>query len=255
MFEALAQAGINIQMISTSEIKISVLVARSAAAAALVAVHHAFGLIRPIDDTLVPFTPRTHPHSPRLTIPMAESGAPAEMASSGMEDLVISGVELDEQQARITVHDVPDRPGHAARIFRKIADAGILVDMIVQNVSTIGSPNLSFTVCRKDARRAAEAAVVVVGTGAVSVDSQIAKLSLLGVGMRSHTGVAMRMFGALTERNISPALINTSEVRINVAIPLAQGRAAHASLAHAFLQEVPGSERKHGRDSEAMARA
>ena len=257
MFEALAQAGINIQMISTSEIKISVLVARSAAAAALGAVHHAFGLKCPIDDTPVPFTPRTHPHAPRPSIPIADSGTPAAAAPSGMEDLVISGVELDEQQARITVHDVPDRPGHAARIFRRIADAAILVDMIVQNISTIGSPNLSFTVPRPDVRRAAEAAVAVVGTGSVSVEPQIAKLSLLGVGMRSHTGVAMRMFGALAERNISPALINTSEVRINVAIPLAQGRAAHESLAHAFLQEVPEAEWQHlsTRDSQAMARA
>jgi aspartate kinase len=186
---------------------------------------------------------------------IADGGAPAAIAPSGMEDLVISGIELDEQQARITVHDVPDRPGHAARIFRKIADAGVLVDMIVQNVSTIGSPNLSFTVRRQDAGRAAEAVASVVSGAGVSVELEIAKLSLLGVGMRSHTGVAMRMFGALAERGISPALINTSEVSINVAIDLAQGREARESLAHAFLQQVPGKGpgRHETRASEAMA--
>ena len=144
---------------------------------------------------------------------------------------MISGIELDEQQARITVHDVPDRPGHAARIFRKIADADIVVDMIVQNVSTMGSPNLSFTVRRQDVDRAAEAAVAVVGASGVSVEPQMAKLSLEGVGMRSHTGVAMRMFGALADRRINPVLINTSEVRINVAVDLAHGREARSSSA------------------------
>jgi aspartate kinase len=174
-----------------------------------------------------------------------------------MENLVISGVELDEQQARITLHDVPDRPGHAARIFRAIADAQVVVDMIVQNFSPIGRPNLSFTVRREDLVRATEAAGEIVGSSAVSVEPEIAKLSLLGVGMRSHTGVAMRMFGALAERNISPALISTSEVRINVAIDRARGREAQEALARAFLQQVPDGEpsSRQVHDSPATATA
>jgi aspartate kinase len=111
--------------------------------------------------------------------------------------------------------------------------------MIVQNVSTVGSPNLSFTVRREDLGRAYDAAAAVVGPGGVSVEPEIAKLSVLGVGMRSHTGVAMQMFAALAECNISPVLINTSEVRINVAVNLAQGRQAQEHLARAFLQKVP----------------
>jgi aspartate kinase len=253
MFEALAEAGLNIQMISTSEIKISVLVARSSASAALRAVHQAFGLDRPIDDGPAPFTPKPHPRSARRAIPLADNGLPSAPPPIGMEDLVISGIELDEQQARITVHDVPDRPGQAARIFRTIADYNVLVDMIVQNVSAAGSPNLSFTVQRQDVGRAAAAAAAVVGEGGISVEPEIAKLSLLGVGMRSHTGVAMRMFGAFAGRGISPALINTSEVRINVAVDLAHGREAQEYLARAFLQQVPSEERERGPQARATS--
>jgi aspartate kinase len=119
--------------------------------------------------------------------------------------------------------------------------------MIVQNVSVMGSPNLSFTVRRQDVEHAADAVAPLVAAGSVSVEPEIAKLSLLGVGMRSHTGVAMRMFGALAERGISPVLINTSEVRINVAIDRTQGREAQRCLARAFLQQVPsgGLEKNH----------
>jgi aspartate kinase len=255
MFAALADAGITIQMISTSEIKISVLVARSAASEALRVVHRAFGLERLIDDAPVPFRPRSDARSPGQAIPVADGGTPVASAPLGMENLVISGVELDEQQARITVHDVPDRPGRAARIFRAIADAQIIVDMIVQNFSPIGRPNLSFTVRREDLARATEAAEGSAGSCAVSAEPEIAKLSLLGVGMRSHTGVAMRMFGALAERNISPVLINTSEVRINVAIDRARGREAQEALARAFLQQVPDGEQPSRQVHDSLAPA
>jgi aspartate kinase len=150
-----------------------------------------------------------------------------------MEDLVISGVELDEHQARITLFNVPDQPGYAAKVFRRIADAGVFVDMIVQNVSTAGNTHLSFTVPR-DASEAAARAVSTVGPGEVSVESDLAKLSVLGVGMRTHTGVATRMFGALAERGINIALINTSEVRINVATDIQRGRDGLACLRHTF---------------------
>ena len=238
MFEALAQAGVNLQMISTSEIKISVLVDRASSAEALQVVHRAFGLERPIDDAPAPFTPRL-PFRPPLPVVPATEGDPSATPPSGMEDLVISGIELDEQQARITIRDVPDRPGQAARIFRRIADSDVFVDMIVQNVSLVGSPNLTFTVRRRDAERAVAAAAEVVGPGGVSVEPEVAKVSLLGVGMRTNTGVATRMFGALARRGISPALINTSEIRINVVVAPELGREAQECLAHAFLQRVP----------------
>ncbi len=156
-----------------------------------------------------------------------------------MEDLVISGVELDENQALITLYNVPDQPGYAARVFRAIANAGVFVDMIVQNVSTAGTTHLSFTVPR-DAADAAAMAVSDLGPGEVSVDPALAKLSVLGVGMRTHTGVATRMFGALAERGINIALINTSEVRINVATAISQGAGGLACLRQTFASGTGG---------------
>jgi aspartate kinase len=235
MFEALAEAGINIQMITTSEIKISVLVGQASAAQALRAVHQAFALDQWGDESASVFAAApSPPRVPRPTAPSAstenESSAPQ---GPGMEDLVISGVELDEGQARVTVFDVPDQPGYAARVFRRIADAGVFVDMIVQNVSTAGNTHLSFTVPR-DAAESAARAVRADGPGEVSVEPALAKLSVLGVGMRTHTGVATRMFGALAERGINIALINTSEVRINVATDIARGQEGLACLKQTF---------------------
>ena len=112
-----------------------------------------------------------------------------------MEDLVIAGVDLDETQGRITLFDVPDRPGYAARVFQAIANAGVFVDMIVQNVSQDSRCNLSFTVPHEVVTRAAEAVSPIAG-GQISIEPRLAKLSVIGVGMRTHTGVATRMFGA-----------------------------------------------------------
>ena len=230
MFEALAEAGINIQMITTSEIKISVLVDREAGARALRLIHKAFELDRPALDLPGEFAPRGAPaRSVPTTAAAGENGGPP----PGMEDLVVSGVELDDQQAAVTLFNVPDQPGFAAQVFRRIAAAEILVDMIVQNVSTAGTTHLSFTVPRVDAARAADA-VRAIGPGDVAVEPAVAKLSVLGVGMRTHTGVATRMFGALADRGINIALINTSEVRINVAADVARGREGLDCLRAAF---------------------
>ena len=235
MFEALADAGVNIEMITTSEIKISVLVQRARAAEALRAVHRAFGLERPSATWPEPFSIENSA-TKRLRKPPATDTDPSAAApapTSGMEDLVISGVELDDGQARVTLLEVTDRPGYAARVFRHIAEAGVFVDMIVQNVSQDGKTLLSFTVPRDAATRAAEAARGA-GEGAVMVEESLAKLSVLGVGMRTHTGVAVRMFGALAERGINIALINTSEVRINIATDVARGREALERLRAVF---------------------
>ena len=234
MFETLAAAGINIQMITTSEIKISVLVDRSAATQALRVVHKAFDLGEPVYDLPVGYSPRRHTTTALVGVPTTENGVLAS-ALSGMEDLVVSGVELDESQARITLLSLPDQPGHAAKVFRRIAEADVLVDMIVQNAAEAGNTHLSFTVPRGEAERAAAAAREVV-PGEVRVESTLAKLSVLGVGMRTHTGVATRMFGALAERGINIGLINTSEVRINVATELDRGKEGLDALRRVFLQ-------------------
>jgi aspartate kinase len=235
MFAALARESINIQMITTSEIKISVLVDRPSATSALRGLHKAFGLDEPRQDQIASFQPRRYEKATAPRAPATENGQKA--SAQGMEELVISGLELDAEQARITVLNVPDQPGYAAHVFQKIGDAGILVDMIVQNVSTAGNTHLSFTVPRSDATRAA-AAVSEISPGRVLVDAEIAKLSVLGVGMRTHTGVATRMFGALAARGINIGLINTSEVRINVATALHRGAEGLDCLKQAF--PLPG---------------
>jgi aspartate kinase len=237
MFDALANAGVNIQMITTSEIKISVLVDRSAAAAALRAVHRAFVLDQ--IDGAVPSAVASRPAAMKL-VPLADAdidpssdGGMIEPRKSGMEDLVIGGVELDESQARVALFHLPDRPGYAARVFRAIAEAGVFVDMIVQNVGTEGDSLLSFTVPRAATERAAEA-VKSVGAVSVSVEPALAKLSVVGVGMRTHTGVATRMFAALAERGININLINTSEVRINICTDITRGQEGLECLKRAF---------------------
>jgi aspartate kinase len=233
MFEALAEARVNIEMITTSEIKISVLVQRPSATAALRAVHRAFGLERASTAAPEPFAIEKS-----VTRTMRKAAATvnglAVSTTSGMEELVISGVELDEGQARVSLFNLPDQPGYAALVFRRIAEAGVFVDMIVQNVSHEGKTLLSFTVPREAAPRAADAARAL-GSCEVSIEMSLAKLSVMGVGMRTHTGVATRMFGALAERGINIALINTSEVRINVATDVDRGQEALACLKTVFV--------------------
>jgi aspartate kinase len=229
MFDALAKAGINIQMITTSEIKISVLVDRPSGVAALRAVHKAFGLGRPGPAYQTAFTPHARAAKPDDVT----SADPPLPPPGGMEDLVISGVDLDDDQARITLWNVPDQPGYAAKVFRLVGDAGVLVDMIVQNVGADGNTHLSFSVPRGEAAKAA-AALAPLGPERVRVEPELAKLSVLGVGIRTHTGVATRMFGALAQRGINIGLINTSEVRINVACDRRQGRDGLDCLRAAF---------------------
>ncbi len=233
MFQALADEDINIQMITTSEIKISVLVDRESATRALKIVHRAFALDRAPADLPRPYSPK----SKEAQKAEASDNSPATALnhSLGMEDLVVSGVELVEGQARVTLLDVPDRPGYAAQVFQKIAFANVFVDMIVQNAGSDGNTHLSFTVPSEQAERA-RAALADSGLGRIVVEPTIAKLSVLGVGMRTHTGVATRMFGALADAGINIALINTSEVRINVATEPEHGLAGLQCLRAVFLQ-------------------
>lgn len=236
MFQALADASVNIQMITTSEIKISVLVDRAIAANALRATHRAFALERPVaelPDNYAPKRGRGSMHRKGPTTADTTNGADAP-APPGMEDLVVSGVELDENQARITLLNIPDKPGYAARVFQRIAEANVIVDMIVQNAGIGGVTHLSVTVPRAEADTAARAVAAESGHDGVRVEPTLAKLSVLGVGVRTHTGAATRMFGALAARGINIALINTSEVRVNVATDLDRGREGLECLRQAF---------------------
>ncbi len=237
LFKALGAAGINIDMITTSEIKISVLVARISGVQALRIAHKTFSLEQASGDSAhAQFKPRHLASPARGQVTTDEHAA----ASPGMEDLVITDVELDTTQARITVLNLPNTPGQSAHVFERISSAGVFVDMIVQNTGRGDNTNLSFTVPRTQTTQAAEAVLQAVPHGQVVVDDDLAKLSVTGVGMRTHTGVATRMFGALADRNINIAMISTSEVRLNVITNQDAGHSGIACLRQAFHLPEPG---------------
>ena len=138
-----------------------------------------------------------------------------------LEKAIISGVTHDTSEAKVVIADVPDRPGVAARIFRALADAGVNVDMIVQNVSEHGTTSITFTMPKADVAVAdpiLEAVARDVGAGTIERDPDIAKISLVGAGMKSHPGVAADMFDALAEAGINIEIISTSSIRISCVV-------------------------------------
>lgn len=154
-----------------------------------------------------------------------------------MEDVVVSGVAIDQGQVKIAVSDIPDRPGSAAKLFTALSEAGVIVDMIVQNIGRQGKANLTFTVPQEDAYRASEAMESLrqeFPGFSVETNDNIAKVSVVGVGMRSHSGVAGTLFDALARAGINIQMISTSEIKISVVIDLEQGveaaRVAHAAF-------------------------
>jgi aspartate kinase len=230
-FQALAEAGVNIQMITTSEIKISVLVSRADHQKALRALHAAFQCETKPEDA----APRDAVATGKRTRNAIE--VIARLQGMGMEDLTIDGIDLDETQARVTIASIPDEPGVAAKIFAEIASANIFVDMIVQSFGRDGRAALTVTVPHGTLAKTLEVAQRIskaFGCGHVSHSPRIAKLAVSGIGLRSHTGVAIRMFKALAEQKINVDLINTSEVRVNVAVEGSQGKAALKALQAAF---------------------
>jgi aspartate kinase len=266
MFRALAAEGVNLKMITTGDIKISVLVEEDGSPEsaiidtptgepikkahleskkavrgrkALRAVHAAFNLSQPRKGAGEPsgsgeFKPRPNP----LVVAGARDRESAIARLDGMEDVLVSGVHLNADQSRVTIHDLPDVPGNCSRVFNAVATGGILVDMIVQNQSGPGKAELSFTVPRADLTRAlkrTQDVVRVIDPGCrVIGDGDIAVLFVLGVGMRTHTGVARTMFGALAANGINISMINTSEVCVGVVVERARGDEALACLAKAF---------------------
>ena len=150
-----------------------------------------------------------------------EEGTIVTKEVKGMEDVLIRGVTANKDEAKVTVCDVPDKPGEASRLFRELADLDVNVDMIIQNVSRTGRTDISFTVCKKDLERTASLMKDIVrGIGAkgIKVDKDVAKLSVVGIGMRSHSGVAAKMFGALASEKINIDMISTSEIKISCVI-------------------------------------
>jgi aspartate kinase len=253
MFAALAEAGINLKMITTGDIKISVLVKKEEATDALRVVHRAFGLDQPRAGAGMPVPQQAaaplRVSSSKLRVKPATRNTQLETDSkkdlavilqrlAGMEDIVVSEVTLHTDQGLIFIFNLPDVPGNCSRLFQAVAAAGIVVDMIVQNPSDQERAQVSFSAPIEDMAKALKvtraAAKAIDPHTQVKAAPQMARLIVSGIGMRSHTGVASRMFGALAEHGINITMINTSEVRISVVVERAKGQKALETLKEAF---------------------
>ncbi len=237
MFRALADAGVNIQMITTGEIKISALVSRDQAELALRAVHQAFTLDKAPADAKT----WTQIRAERAQAADVQSVV-ARLRADALEGLTLTGISVSGTQARVTLHGVPDHPGIAADVFEEIGRAGILVDMIVQGFDGLeGSTSISFTtdeanlarglqvaqdICTKFHMRSAHAA------------GGIVKVTVSGIGLRSHTQVAEILFKTLADAKINIQMINTSELQVNTVIDAAHAETAHQWIVSAFTQSL-----------------
>ncbi|ASC71664.1 Aspartate kinase [Halomicronema hongdechloris C2206] len=227
MFSTLAQVGVNIQLISTSEVKVSCTIDIADCDRAIATLCEAFGVTR----------------SP------ARLGS--EMAADSTEVTpVVRGAALDRNQARLAVRHVPDRPGAAAYIFQCLADAGVSVDMIIQSqrcrlVNSLATRDIAFTVTQGDmdtAQTILSEAAATLGYGDIVVDPAIAKVSVVGIGMIHAPGVAARMFQALAEHGINIQMIATSEIKISCVVSQDNGvkalQAVHAAFNLAGTEPV-----------------
>ena len=179
----------------------------------------------------------------RSTFVPEDEGTLVTAEEKRMEHSVVSGITLDKNQAKITVQDVPDKPGLAARMFDTISNQSIVVDMIVQNVGQDGLTDISFTVPRSDARKAQRLAMEVassIGAGEVRIKEDIVKISIVGVGMRSHSGVAARMFSSLAREGINILMISTSEIKISCLIDEKYSELSVRALHSEFQPETRG---------------
>jgi len=170
----------------------------------------------------------------------SEPGTWVVREDTNMEDVLVSGVTCDLNEAKITLQRVPDRPGLATRIFSPIAKAHIVVDMIIQNASDEGFTDITFTVPRLDHAKAVEMAQAFareIGGSGVTSDTSIAKVSVVGLGMRSHAGVAARMFEVLAQEGINIQMISTSEIKVSVVIDSKYAELAVRVLHKALVED------------------
>jgi aspartate kinase len=155
---------------------------------------------------------------------------------SDMEKVVVSGVAYDKNQVKVTIQGVPDKPGVAAKIFNTISDNNVVVDMIIQNIGEGGMTDMSFTVPKTDSKKILEVmkqVVAEISAKNVNIKEDIAKISIVGVGMRSHSGVAAKMFSAMAKEGINIMMISTSEIKISCVID-----ARYTELAVRVLHEA-----------------
>ena len=237
MFRALSRHGINIRMITTSDIKISTLVAESDAVEALKAVHAEFALDQPLPEHNEGID-----YQPKHELLQSKAVSPERLQAIArslptMEDILVGAIDHDDNQARVTLDGVPDQPGVASHIFAAVAKAGIAVDIIVQNIGSDGKTVLSLTVLKGDLARAEATAREIMNElkgGEVHADADMTKISVRGVGMRTHTGVATKMFEALARANVNIQIITTSELHITVVVNQSDRDKALAALRETF---------------------
>ncbi|MFM8187373.1 MAG: aspartate kinase [Pirellula sp.] len=230
MFGALSAAGINIQMITTSEIKISCLVQRSEGTQALRAVHQAFELHRkPSDANTWLIGQMNHAK-------MSPSEVVERLRSTNLEQLTLLDISLLDDQARVTLSGVADTPGLAEKVFKSVADAGAVVDMIVQSCDGHqGETSISFTVPNDQMQACLDVLTNgKFGVRKVTSARNISKLSVSGIGLRSHTSVAIALFKALADEGINVLMTNTSELRVNVVVEGKDSKRALDALKKTF---------------------
>ncbi len=241
MFQVLAANGININVVTTSEIKISVLIDRSRCNDAVLAAHSGFEL-----DKSTSSLPQVGcaSNGKRGGVDAASPEVTAGIISrlDSMESIVVSDITADTSQSRVTLSNLPDDPGIAEAVFTAIAEGGVLVDMIVQNAALDGKATISFTVTRSDIDRSVLLLREVLETyegSVVSTDRRIGKISVAGIGLRSHTEVGARLFRCLADNKINVEMINTSELKLSVVIAASEAENAMTKLRKEFrLDEI-----------------
>ena len=228
MFATLSAAGVNIQMISTSEVKVSCVIDAADGDRAVAALCQAFEITSQESGDRGDLREAVAP--------------PAQSASPASPTPPVRGVALDLNQARLAIRQVPDRPGMAAKLFGLLAQHNISVDMIIQSqrcriINGLPSRDIAFTLAQMDAEAAKttlEQAAADLGWGEVVVDNAIAKVSIVGAGMVGQPGVAAKMFAALAQQQINIQMIATSEIKISCVVPQEQGVAALQAIHAAF---------------------
>lgn len=166
-----------------------------------------------------------------------EEGTMITKEGKAMENVLVRGVTVNKDEAKVTVCDVPDKPGEASKLFGKLAKADVNVDMIIQNVSRTKATDISFTVDKKDIRRIQDVVKKIagqIGAKGVKFNPNIAKVSVVGIGMRSHSGVAAKMFNALAAKKINIEMISTSEIKISCVVESKHADKAVKALHKAF---------------------
>ena len=238
MFRAISQQNINIDMITTSEIKISALVSRDDGLATLRAVHNVFGLENVPKKINSRTKQKVIPTSKRNR---AEARAQDISRLTGMEDILIETINLNQTEAQISMTNIPDVPGVAAEVFEKVAAGNIVVDMIVQSCGRNGKAIITFTVPRKSLDKTLKITRQLakkMKSDEPIVNPAIAILSVRGTGLRSHTGLAYRMFKTLADSGINVNVISTSERNIAITVDDACGAKGLKLLEKEFAHEM-----------------